>query len=42
VWRVELVSAGLKQVTVAAATARGFGGATRATSVLTVLKTDPF
>jgi hypothetical protein len=33
---------GLKQITVAAATARGFGGTTRATSYLTVLKTNPF
>jgi hypothetical protein len=34
--------ANLKRVTVAGATARGFGGSTRATSYLTVLKTSPF
>jgi hypothetical protein len=32
----------LKQVTVAAATARGYGGATKASSYLSVLKTNPF
>jgi len=32
----------LKQITVAAATSRGFGGATRAASYLAVLKTSPF
>jgi type II secretory pathway pseudopilin PulG len=32
----------LKQITVAAATSRGFGGTTRASSYLTVLKTYPF
>jgi hypothetical protein len=32
----------LKRITVAAATSRGFGGTTRATSYLTVLKTSPF
>ncbi len=48
VWRIEDVSpAGcaascLKRITVAAATTRGFGGATRAASYLTVLKTNPF
>ena len=34
--------ASLKRITVAAATTRGFGGGTRATSYLTVLKTSPF
>lgn len=33
---------GLKRITVAAATSRGFGGTTRATSYLTVLKSSPF
>ena len=33
---------GLKRISVASATTRGFGGATRATSYLTVLKTSPF
>ena len=42
VWRVEVVSTNLKQITVASATSRGFGGAARATSYLTVLKTSPF
>jgi hypothetical protein len=32
----------LKRITVGAATTRGFGGSTRATSYLTVLKSDPF
>jgi len=32
----------LKQITVAAATSRGFGGTTRATSYLAVLKTNTF
>lgn len=32
----------LKRITVGAATTRGFGGNTRATSYLTVLKTSPF
>lgn len=32
----------LKQITVTATISRGFGGATKATSVLTVLKTSPF
>jgi type II secretory pathway pseudopilin PulG len=41
-WKVELVSTNLKRITVAACTSRGFGGATRATSYLTVLKTSPF
>jgi type II secretory pathway component PulJ len=34
--------ANLKRITVAGATTRGFGGTTRATSYLTVLKTSPF
>jgi type II secretory pathway pseudopilin PulG len=34
--------ANMKRITVAGATARGFGGSTRATSYLTVLKTNPF
>jgi hypothetical protein len=34
--------ANLKRITVAAATSRGFGGSTRATSYLTVLKSNPF
>jgi len=34
--------ANLKRITVGAATTRGFGGATRATSYLTVLKSSPF
>ena len=42
VWRVDVVATNLKQITVAAATSRGFGGAVRATSYLTVLKTNPF
>jgi type II secretory pathway component PulJ len=44
VWKIALPAGttNLKQITVAAATARGFGGATRATSYLTVLKTNPF
>lgn len=42
VWQVTSPSANLKQVTVTATIARGFGGGTKATSVLTVLKTNPF
>ena len=42
VWKIEVVSTNLKQITVAAATSRGFGGATRSASYLTVLKTSPF
>jgi len=34
--------ANLKRITVASATSRGFGGTTRSTSYLTVLKTSPF
>ena len=41
-WKIEQESTNLKRITVAAATARGFGGTTRATSYLTVLKTNPF
>jgi len=48
VWKIADVSPAactsscLKQITVATATARGFGGSTRATSYLTVLKSTPF
>jgi hypothetical protein len=42
VWKIEVVSTGLKRITVAACTSRGFGRGTRATSYLTVLKTSPF
>jgi hypothetical protein len=42
VWKVEVISTNLKKITVTATIARGFGGATKATSVLTVLKTNPF
>jgi type II secretory pathway component PulJ len=48
VWKIDdsstdaTLSTNLKRVTVAAATSRGFGGTTRATSYLTVLKTNPF
>lgn len=42
VWRVEAVSATLKQITVTATIARGFGGGNKAVSVLTVLKSSPF
>src|SRR5262249_26292583 len=42
VWKVELAGTNLKQITVAAATSRGFGGSVRATSYLSVLKTSPF
>jgi len=41
-WKIEVIAANLKQITVASATTRGFGGSARATSYLTVLKTDPF
>ena len=43
-WKIETPpgTTNLKQITVAAATSRGFGGATRATSFLTGLKTRPF
>jgi hypothetical protein len=48
VWKVDdsstdgTLPASLKRITVGGATARGFGGTTRATSYLTVLKTSPF
>jgi len=42
VWAVSVLSPGLKQITVTATIAHGFGGANKALSVLTVLKTDPF
>ena len=48
VWKIDdnssdaTLPANLKRVTVGASTARGFGGTTRATSYLTVLKTSPF
>jgi hypothetical protein len=42
VWKIEVIATNLKQITVASATTRGFGGAVRATSYLTVLKTSPF
>jgi Tfp pilus assembly protein PilV len=42
VWVVSSPSTGLKQITVTATIAHGFGGANKALSVLTVLKTNPF
>jgi hypothetical protein len=42
VWKIEVIATNLKQITVASATSRGFGGAVRSTSYLTVLKTSPF
>jgi hypothetical protein len=42
VWVVSSPSANLKQITVTATVARGFGGSNKALSVLTVLKTSPF
>ncbi len=42
VWGVTSGSATLKQVTVTATVARGFGGGNRAISTLTVLKSSPF
>lgn len=48
VWKIDdqasdgTLPANLKQITVGAATSRGFGGSTRATAYLTVLKTNPF
>jgi len=42
VWQVTQVSANLKQITVTATISRGFGGAMRASSTLTVLKSNPF
>ena len=41
-WQITQAAADLKQVTVTATVARGFGGATKATSTLTVLKANPF
>ena len=42
VWQITPVRTGLKQITVCATIARGFGGAGKASSTLTVLKTSPF
>jgi len=48
VWKVDdsttdgTMPTNLKRITVATATSRGFGGGTRATSYLTVLKSNPF
>jgi hypothetical protein len=48
VWKIDdsttdaTLPSGIKRITVAAATVRGFGGTTRATSYLTTLKTSPF
>ena len=48
VWKIDdsttdgTLASGLKRVTVGSATSRGFGGTTRATSYLSVLKTSPF
>ena len=48
VWKIEdsttdaTLPVNLKRITVAACTSRGFGGSSRATSYLTVLKTSPF
>lgn len=41
-WAISLPSANLKQITVTATIARGFGGAMKASSTLVVLKTSPF
>ena len=41
-WAIAQVSSNLKQITVTATIARGFGGAMKASSTLTVLKTNPF
>jgi hypothetical protein len=41
-WKIEDTTTTLKKITVATATARGFGGTTRATSYLAILKTSPF
>ena len=41
-WQVSLVATNLKQVTVTATIARGFGGAMKASSTLAVLKANPF
>jgi hypothetical protein len=42
VWQITQVSSDLKQVTVTATIARGFGGAMKASSTLTVLKSNGF
>ena len=42
VWQISQVTTDLKQVTVTATIARGFGGAMKAKSTLTVLKSRPF
>jgi hypothetical protein len=42
VWSVSSAGTNLKQITVTATIARGFGGGNKAVSVLTVLKTSPF
>jgi len=42
VWQVSSAGTNLKQITVTATIARGFGGGNKAVSVLTVLKTSPF
>lgn len=48
VWRIDdsttdgTLPAGLKRITVASSTARGFGGSTRSASYVVVLKTNPF
>ncbi len=42
VWQITLPAANLKQITVTATIARGFGGAMKASSTLSVLKSNPF
>jgi hypothetical protein len=42
VWAITSPSTNLKQITVAAATTRGFGGANKSTSYLSVLKSYPY
>jgi hypothetical protein len=42
VWSITVVATNLKQITVTATIARGFGGANKASSTLAVLKTSPF
>jgi hypothetical protein len=42
VWAVSDAGTNLKQITVTATISQGFGGASKALSVLTVLKTSPF
>jgi type II secretory pathway pseudopilin PulG len=41
-WQVEQVATNLKRITVTATISRGFGGAGKASSTLTILKTSPF